>query len=496
MTNNKQDNPEDIGSHQWVELKRRHELILQSAGVGIYGLNIAGHTTFANKAAAEMIGWELQDLVGKSQHQILHHSKEDGTPYHSEDCPIYAAFKDGQVHHVEDEVFWRKDGTCFPVEYTSTPIKDEEGELLGAVVIFKDITDRKKAEQTIQKANQELQDALQEVVKLKGQLELENKYLQQEIKLRHNFEEIVSQGQAFKEVLQQIEQVAPTDATVLILGESGTGKELLARAVHNVSNRKERPLVKVNCAALPANLIESELFGHERGAFTGALTKKIGRFELADGGTIFLDEVGEIPIELQPKLLRVLQEGEFERLGNPRSIKVNTRVIAATNRNLKKAIEKGEFREDLYYRLHVFPLQVPPLRDRKEDIPLLAQHFVKKYSSRFGRTVSLITKKVMKELCAYSWPGNVRELENVIERAMITSLGNKLNLGNALPIATKSQLKNEFCTLEELERSHILKTLKHTHWKVSGKGGAAQLLGLKRTTLEARMKKLNIQRPY
>jgi len=272
-------------------------------------------------------------------------------------------------------------------------------------------------------------------------------------------------------------------------------EELLARAVHSHSKRNGRPLVKVNCAALPANLIESELFGHEKGAFTGAFAKKIGRFELADGGTIFLDEVGEIPIELQPKLLRVLQEGEFERLGNPRSTTVNVRIIAATNRDLEKAVEKGEFREDLYYRLNVFPLLVPPLRDRKEDVPLLAQHFVKKFSHKLGKPVSMITKKVIDELTNYPWPGNIRELENIIERAVIVSQGKKLDLGNTLHTSGKKRIKNEFCTLRELEREHILKTLRHTNWKVSGKGGAAELLGLKRTTLEARMNKLNISRP-
>ena len=463
--------------------------------LGIYGLNCDGHTTFANRAAAEMIGWELEDLVGKSQHAILHHSKSDGTPYPVKECPIYAAFSDGKIHQVDNEVFWRKDGTCFPVEYTSTPIRNEAGKLVGAVVIFKDITERKAAERAIQEANQELGKALEEVEQLKLQLEQENEYLQEELKLTHNFEEIISQSKKFKKVLKQIEQVAPTDASVLILGESGTGKELIARAIHNVSNRHARPLVKVNCAALPANLIESELFGHERGAFTGALNKKIGRFELADGGTIFLDEIGEIPIELQPKLLRVLQEGEFERLGNPRPIKVDARVIAATNRNLEKAIDKGEFRQDLYYRLNVFPLLIPPLRERKEDIPLLVQHFIKKYSKKFGREVSLVTQRTINELSAYDWPGNVRELENIVERALIISMGKKLELGNSLPQAAKGPKKSNLCTLEELERNHILKVLKQTHWKVSGENGAAKILGLKRTTLEARMKKLNISRP-
>jgi transcriptional regulator with GAF, ATPase, and Fis domain len=270
---------------------------------------------------------------------------------------------------------------------------------------------------------------------------------------------------------------------------------LIARAVHNLSERKNRALVKINCAALPANLIESELFGHERGAFTGALNKRIGRFELADKGTIFLDEIGEIPIELQSKLLRVLQEGELERLGSSRTVSVDVRVIAATNRNLLEEIEKGTFREDLYYRLNVFPIDVPPLRERREDVPLLVNHFLSKFEIRFGKKIGLVTKKVMDELINYPWPGNVRELENVIERAVIISSGNKLELGNSLPNKMSVSKKQKIVTLEEYERAYILKILELTTWRVSGEKGAAKILGLNRTTLEARMKKLGIRRP-
>ena len=476
------------------QLQRHYELILQSAGEGIYGLDNQGHTTFANEAAAQMIGWELDELVGKPQHAILHHSKSDGSPYHAKECPIYAAFKDGKVHTVDNEVFWRKDGTCFPVEYTSTPIKNEAGELLGAVVVFKDITQRKKAEESLKESNAHLQNALEEVEQLKMQLEAENEYLQQEIKLTHNFEEIISKSKKFGKVLSKVEQVAKTDATVLIMGESGTGKELIARAVHNLSKRKTRPLVKLNCAALPANLIESELFGHEKGAFTGALNKRVGRFELADGGTIFLDEIGELPIELQSKLLRVLQEGEFERLGSAQTLKVDVRIIAATNRDLPEEIGKGTFREDLYYRLNVFPIFVPPLRERREDIPLLVEHFLTKFEKRFGKKGGVVTKKVMDDLMNYPWAGNIRELENVIERAVIISQGNKLKLGDSLP-KTFTSKKQKITTLEKNERDYILKALEFTNWRVSGEKGAAKLLGLNRTTLEARMKKLEIFRP-
>ncbi len=354
--------------------------------------------------------------------------------------------------------------------------------------------DRLAAEQQLQIANAELKLRLKEIEQLKNQLAAENKYLQEEIKLTYNFDEIVSKSAAFKKVLLHIEQVSATDATVLILGESGTGKELLARAVHNISNRSKRPLVKVNCAALPANLIESELFGHEKGAFTGAMERKIGRFELADGGTIFLDEIGELPVDLQSKLLRVLQEGEFERLGNPRTMKVNVRVIAATNRNLEQAIEKKEFREDLYYRLNVFPIICPPLRDRKEDIPLLVKHFCQKYESKIGKKISTIPAKVMDALMSYNWPGNIRELENIIERALILSRDGILDYGEWIPVDKKTVSNIAPQKLEDIEKEHILTTLKKTGWKVSGEKGAAKILGLNATTLEARMKKLGIKR--
>lgn len=469
-----------------VDLQKQHELILQSAGVGIYGLDENGYTTFANPEAIRLVGYSLAEMIGKSQHELIHHSNQVGLPLPVKECFIYAAIKDGEIHHVEDEFFWRKDGSCFPVEYSSTPIRDESGELKGAVVSFRDITRRRGAEEG-------LVFALKELKELKDKLELENKYLQQEIKLEHNFEEIISQSKAFRKILNQLEQVAITDATVLILGESGTGKELIARAVHNVSKRKDRTLVKLNCAALPASLIESELFGHEKGAFTGALAKKLGRFELADGGTIFLDEIGEMPLELQPKLLRVIQEGEFERLGDTVTRKVDVRIIAATNRNIEEEVENGKFREDLYYRLNVFPLVIPPLRERIEDIPLLAGHFLRKYTAAFGKTIESISKSSTDALSTYSWPGNVRELENVVERAVITSTGRKLDLRDSIP-AKKTSKKEGFITLEESERRLITRTLEKTNWRVSGERGAAKLLGIKRTTLEARMKKLNIER--
>jgi len=336
--------------------------------------------------------------------------------------------------------------------------------------------------------------AYEEIANLKARLEQENLYLQEEIRTQHNFEEIIGQSPAITKVLKAVETVAPTDATVLLLGETGTGKEMIARALHNLSPRKDRALVRVNCAALPAGLIESELFGHEKGSFTGALARKIGRFELADGGTIFLDEIGDLPPDLQAKLLRVLQEGEFERVGSTSTLKVNARVIAATHRDLEKASQDGTFRPDLYYRLSVFPISIPPLRERKEDIPLLVKHFVMKYNGKIGKRVETIPEKTMNALHDYSWPGNVRELENVIERAVIVSMGSQLELGEWLPKPSVTQTGARMPRLEELDRDHIIKALELTAWRVSGERGAAKLLGLKPTTLDARMKKLGIRK--
>ena len=349
-------------------------------------------------------------------------------------------------------------------------------------------------EQRVAERTAELKAALEEVEELKNRFQEENIYLQQEIKLSHNFEEIITRSENFGKLLEEVEQVAATDATVLILGETGTGKELLARAVHSASKRKDRPLVKVNCAALPANLIESELFGHEKGAFTGALSRRSGRFELADGGTIFLDEIGDLPLELQAKFLRVLQEEEFERLGGTNTIKVDVRVIAATNRDLEEAVARGDFREDLFYRLNVFPIVSPSLRERKEDIPLLVEHFVEKYGAKIGKKIATVPHEVMDALQAYDWPGNVRELENIVERAVIISRGTQLELGNWLSKTTPSPGTSSIPTLEEKEREHILEVLELTDGRVRGEGGAAEILGMKPTTLDARMKKLEIER--
>jgi len=336
--------------------------------------------------------------------------------------------------------------------------------------------------------------ALYEIKKLKQQLEAERAYLQEEIKLEYNHENIIGQSNAINYVFYKIEQIAGTDTNVLVLGETGTGKELVARAIHGLSLRKDRALVKMNCATLPSNLIESELFGHEKGAFTGAHSRRMGRFEVANGATLFLDEIGELPLELQPKLLRVIEHGEFERLGSSHTIKVDVRIIAATNRNMEEEVHKGRFREDLWYRLNIFPITMPPLRDHMEDMPLLVDFYVKKISKRLGKTVECIPIFVMNALQNYHWPGNIRELENVLERAVINSSGPKLRLVDELKKPHKNLIRSER-TLEHVEREYIIQVLEQTHWKISGKKSASEILGLDRSTLRARMTKLNIRKP-
>lgn len=484
---------------EFEQLMRQNERILSAAGEGIYGIDINGLATFVNPSSVEMTGWTPKDIIGQPVHDLHHHTRTDGSPYPREECPIYAAIQDGRIHHCEDELFWRKDGSSFPVEYTSTPII-ENGELAGAVVVFKDITERKQTEH-------KLRQAYAEIEQMKERLEAENVYLQEEIKVERNFAGIVGQSHAIKQVLHQVELVAPTNASVLISGESGTGKELIACAIHEQSNRHEHPLIRVNCAAIPRELFESEFFGHVRGAFTGALRNRIGRFELADGGTIFLDEVGEIPMELQSKLLRVLQEGQFERVGEERTRTVDVRIIAASNRDLKDDIKARRFREDLFFRLNVFPVEAVPLRGRIDDIPLLATHFTTLICHRLNRPQPKLTHANLKQLQAYHWPGNIRELQNVIERAIIVSKGNRLQfrlesegsksdriytdpageIVGSLPLTEAERLARD--------RANILMALRLTNGKVSGEDGAAELLGIKPTTLASRMKALDVEKP-
>jgi transcriptional regulator with GAF, ATPase, and Fis domain len=339
---------------------------------------------------------------------------------------------------------------------------------------------------------EQLRVRLHDIEQLKQQLENENIYLREEIELQSAHEEIVGRSQAMKHILAQVEQVARTDSTVLIQGETGTGKELLARAVHRLSARKDRPLVTVNCASLPPTLIESELFGREKGAYTGALTRMTGRFEMADGATLFLDEIGELPLDVQAKLLRVLEQGRFERLGSTKPLQVNVRIIAASNRNLARDANEGKFRKDLYYRLNVFPIVIPPLRERPEDIPLLVWAFVRQYEKKMGKRIEHIPRKSMEALQRFLWPGNARELRNVIEHAMIVSSGKTLDIG--MPQRTSSDISANL-SLQDVERRHILGVLQKSGWRLTGQGGAAEILGLKRTTLQSKMKKLGIKRP-
>jgi transcriptional regulator with GAF, ATPase, and Fis domain len=374
------------------------------------------------------------------------------------------------------------------------------------------IDERKRVEEALKESearslrNEEaLNQALQEIGRLKEQLQAENVYLREEVRLAYGFGEIIGQGATFTMALHQADQVAPTDTTVLITGETGTGKELLAHAIHNLSSRKDRPLVKVNCSALPASLIESELFGHEKGAFTGAATARAGRFKLADGATIFLDEIGELPLELQAKLLRVLQEGEFERLGSSKTIKVDVRVIAASNRDLEQEVKRGTFRPDLFYRLNVFPIRMPSLRERREDIGMLVNFFVEQISTKMGKKIELVPEEMQGAMEQYGWPGNVRELKNVIERAVILTQSNKLQLPEELKMWMHSEPAPEErqepetpaapVELDEVQRRHIMRVLKQTFWRIEGAKGAAAILGINPGTLRSRMKRLGICRP-
>ena len=645
--------------------EERVRLVLNSAAEGIFGCDSEGTCLFCNPAAVSLLGYDApEELLGQNMHRLEHHTRPDGRPFPIEECPIYIGILDNRGVHVDDEVFWRKDGSSFQVEYWSHPLM-RDGKTVGAVVTFFDIGERRRAEDERRKSedrkctvleinnaiiNNLTQEALfasvyeairpvidfdraafllyqpesktlklvsmdscseseffrigkeyqlgesqvsawvlehqevvtrgnldheprtlgeqrlveegiqsycvvplvamgksigtfalwsesrdrytqadaellrevanqiaiaianmqsyEEIKALKGRLEKENVYLQEEIRTVHNFEEIVGSSPSLLKLLRKVDQVAPTDSSVLIYGETGTGKELVARAIHDRSNRKDRPLVKVNCSAISAGLVESELFGHVKGAFTGAFERRIGRFELADGGTLFLDEVGELPLDTQVKLLRVLQEREFEPVGSNRSIRVDVRIICATNRNLQDSIKEGTFRSDLYYRLNVFPLEVPPLRERRDDISQLAMFFLSRYARSLGKRIDGISTTAKERLTDYSWPGNIRELQNVIERALILCNGPILELESDLsnvsasftmpaaetieapPAADESRFK----TLQEVEREHIVAVLEQTRGVIEGACGAAKTLGLHPNTLRHRMEKLGIKR--
>lgn len=474
------------------EFERENQLILDAVGEGIYGVDVHGMTTFVNPAAERILGYTAEELAGRNMHSTIHHSQADGSHFCVNDCPIFEAVRDGTVHTVEDDTFWSKSGKPIDVEYTSTPIRDN-GIIVGAVVIFHD-TSQKKIDK------KRLVEALEEVEKLKNQLELENAYLQEEIDNEFNHHQIIGKSPAIQKVAQQIKLVAPTDATVLICGESGTGKELIARAIHDMSDRSHRPLIRVNCAAIPEDLFESEFFGHAKGSFTGATSNRTGRFEVADGGTLFLDEVGELPLHLQGKLLRVIQEQQFERVGESETRHVDVRLIAATNRDLKKQVILKKFREDLYFRLNVFPIESVPLRERTDDIPLLTQHFLKRASSRARKSNLRVSLSEIEKLKNYNWPGNIRELENVIERQVIlapneivrfddlvknSQISHKTIDDNNETVLTHQEIKSN-------EQKNLIQALTKTNGKVFGINGAADLLGMKPTTVASRIKKYKI----
>ena len=494
---------EDITDHKRSEealkiSETRYRRLFESAQDGILILDAeTGQISDVNPFLVEMLGYSHEDFLGRKLWEI--------GPFKNMEASK-AAFSElqhkGYVRY-KDLPLETKDGRPIAVEFVSNVYLVNHHKVIQCNI--RDITERKLIADALQQAHNELErrveertvelrTALSEIKTMKDQLEAENIYFRQEIKLKYQFDHILGESDGLKYVLYRAEQVAPTNTTVLILGETGTGKELIAAAIHNLSPRKDRPLITVNCAALPANLIESEVVRPGKGAFTGADTRQVGRFEVANGSTLCLDEIGELPLEAQAKLLRAIQNNEFERLGSSHTIKVDARIVATTNRNLEEEVRKGRFRQDLYYRLNVFPITVPPLRQRKEDIPLLVQAFIERYARKLGKQITSIQKETMKALQDYPWPGNVRELESVLERAVILCPGPVLQLADKLEISSLP-LSSTVGTLEEMERSQILKILSETRWRIEGKDGAAAILGLHPSTLRARMHKLGIFRP-
>jgi formate hydrogenlyase transcriptional activator len=472
----------------------RYRRLFEAAQDGVLILDAeTGQIVDVNPFLLEMLGYSHEELLGKKLWEIGTFRDIEASKATSLELK-----RKGYVRY-HDLPLETKEGRQIAVEFVSNVYLVNDYKVIQCNI--RDTTERKLMAEALKKSLNELErqavelrTALSEIKTLKDQLEVENIYFRREIKMKHQLDHIIGQSDGLKYVLYRAEQVAPSNTTVLILGETGTGKELIAAAIHDMSPRKDRPLITVNCAALPANLIESELFGREKGAFTGADTRQAGRFEVAHGSTLCLDEIGELPLEMQAKLLRVIQHNEFERLGSSHTIKVDVRIVATTNRDLEEEVRKGRFRQDLYYRLNIFPITVPPLRQRKEDIPLLVQAFIEQYSRKLGKQVTSIQKQTMKALQDYPWPGNVRELESVIERAMILCPGPVLQLADKLEISSLP-LSSGMRTLDEMERKQILKTLSETRWRINGKNGAAAILGLHPSTLRARMHKLGIRRP-
>lgn len=510
-----------------IELSRNmYAELYDFAPVGYFTFDSRGRIRNVNLTGAQLLGIERRQLADKPFSSLI--ADADGRKIFSnhiervlhrqsmQKCEIRLTGKDGIVIHgqlqsVKVDTAESTDAYIFSSIIDDT-VDKQSGEVLQKahdklesivnerdreltrtnVQLTREIDERKRVEAS-------LRTALSEIKAMKDQLEAENVYLHQEVARKYNFGEIIGQNNALSNVCLQVEQVAPMNATVLLLGETGTGKGVVARAIHRSSARKDRAMITVDCTALPSNLIESELFGREKGAFTGADARQIGRFELADGGTIFLDEIGEMPLELQSKLLRIIQDGAFERLGNPSTIKIDVRIIAATNRNLEEEIRHGRFREDLFYRLNVFPITIPPLRQRKEDIPLLVNHFVAKFNKKIGKKIETLSKNTLNILEEYHWPGNVRELESVIERAVIISQGTSLKITDRFDTFQKAEAPadpagQDVKTIADLEYDHIRQVLQKTGRQIEGEKGAAVLLGLNPSTLRARMRKYGISR--
>jgi PAS domain S-box-containing protein len=462
-----------------IESEARYRNLVATMNEGFATADDKGNITYANDKLCKMLGCTLDEVIGRPAQKCL--SKDDRKILST---LMIEREKGGKPYQID----WKKaDGSTGHALVSATPLFEENGQFIGSSAVITDITELKQAEKS-------LHEALTENQQLRDRLEAENIYFRQENELKHKFSNIVGQSNALKYVLFRAEQVAAASTSVLILGETGTGKELVAAAIHQMSNRRDKPLIMVNCAALPHHLIESELFGREKGAFTGSDTRQAGRFEIADGSTICLDEIGEMPMEVQAKLLRVVQHNEFERLGSSRTIRVDVRIIATTNRDLEEEVRRGRFRQDLYYRLYVYPLTVPPLRQRKDDIPLLVKFFVEQYARGLGKEFTSIHNESMKMLQDYDWPGNVRELKNVIERAVILSPGPVFQLSDRLENPACHFPSGGLKTMEETEREQILRALAETRWRINGKKGAAAILGLHPSTLRARMHKLGIRR--
>ena len=450
----------------------RFRLLVDNAAESFYLIDReSGRILDINRQATLDTGYTADELVGSSIFEIAHSLTPEDFSRIGREIEESGPVTTSGFHR-------KKDGSLYAVEVRAALV-DHDGRpcLLGLARDVTEKIDLAKKEEELEKAR------------------LQVGYLREELEVEHNYHEIVGVSEPMQRLFHQMKLVAKTDSTVLITGETGTGKELVARAIHFDGPRRDQVLVKVNCAALSAGLIESELFGHERGAFTGALAKRVGRFELADGGTLFLDEVGDLPLDLQAKLLRVLQEGEFERVGGIRTLETDVRVIAASNQDLDRAVEEGRFRQDLYYRLRVFPLRVPSLRERHEDIPLLVHHFVEEFSHRLKKEALTVPEEAMRSLIDHSWPGNIRELRNVVERGVIVSQDRDLHVEPWQEDRASQDLPIPVVTLKDLQRRHIISTLEGTRWKLAGTGGAAEVLGIKPTTLRSRMKKLGVERP-